>query len=214
MTRQDENPEPLVPPRPADDPQALAAALERFATVTAPGSPDDVDVAYATTETPVGEVVLALTDRGLVRIAYTDFADGIDGVLERLARRVSPRVVRAPARLDPVRRELEEYFAGSRTHFDVPLDWQLVDGFGRRILEATAAIPFGETSTYGAVAAAVGVPGGARAAGNALGANPLPIVVPCHRILAAGGRLGGYTGGTERKEALLAVEGVLPARLT
>ncbi|MTD47109.1 methylated-DNA--[protein]-cysteine S-methyltransferase, partial [Conexibacter sp. W3-3-2] len=122
------------------------------------------------------------------------------------------RVLAAPARLDPLRRELEEYFDGHRTAFAVPLDWTLVVAFGRRVLRATAAIPFGQTSTYGRVAAAAGNPKAARATGNALGQNPIPIVVPCHRVLAAGG-LGGYTGGTERKELLLGVEGALPPRL-
>jgi methylated-DNA-[protein]-cysteine S-methyltransferase len=122
---------------------------------------------------------------------------------------VSPRILEAPARLDPVRRELDEYFEGRRTRFELPIDWTLVDGFGRRVLEATAAIPFGGTSTYAQVATLAGSPRGSRAAGNALGANPLPIVVPCHRVLRTGGGLGGYTGGLGRKETLLRIEGVL-----
>ena len=164
-----------------------------------------LDVAYATLDSPVGELLLAATPRGLVRVSYLD--GGLDVALEQLATRVSPRVLAAPRPLDPVRRELEEYFSGARRAFDVALDWQLARGFGRRVLQATAEIPFGSVSSYGAVAAAAGSPRAYRAAGNALGANPLPIVVPCHRILHAGGGMGGYTGGVERKRVLLALEG-------
>jgi methylated-DNA-[protein]-cysteine S-methyltransferase len=167
-----------------------------------------LDVAYATLDSPVGELLLAATPRGLLRVSYLD--GGLEPALAALAARVSPRVLSSPRTLDPVRRELDEYFGGSRHRFDLPLDWQLAHGFGRRVLEATAAIPFGEVSSYGAVAAAAGSPRASRAAGNALGANPLPIIVPCHRILHAGGGLGGYTGGVERKRVLLAIEGRLP----
>lgn len=167
-----------------------------------------LDVAYATLDTPVGTLLLARTPRGLVRIAYLD-GPGEDAVLEDLARRVSPRVLAAPRELDVPRRELDEYFGGHRQAFDLPLDWRLTQGFGRRVLKATARIPFGVVSTYKQVAAAAGSPRGFRAAGNALGANPLPIVVPCHRVLHSGGGLGGYTGGLERKQVLLGVEGVL-----
>jgi len=164
-----------------------------------------LDVAFTTVPSPVGELLIAVTPRGLVRVSYLDGA--LDATLDALAARVSPRVLAAPRRLDPVRRELDEYFAGARRRFDLALDWRLAQGFGRRVLQATAAIPFGAVSSYGAVAAAAGSPRAARAAGNALGANPLPIVVPCHRILHAGGGLGGYTGGVERKRVLLALEG-------
>jgi methylated-DNA-[protein]-cysteine S-methyltransferase len=164
-----------------------------------------LDVAYATLDSPVGELLLAATPRGLVRVSYLD--SGLEAALDQLAARVSPRVLAAPRTLDRARRELDEYFAGARRHFDLALDWQLAAGFGRRVLQATAAVPFGAVSSYGQVAAAAGSPHGARAAGNALGANPLPIVVPCHRILHAGGRLGGYTGGVERKRMLLSIEG-------
>lgn len=165
-----------------------------------------VDVAYATFDSPVGTLVLAATDRGLVRVAYLN-GRGLDEVLEELARKVSPRVLGVPRRLDEGRRELEQYFAGRRTGFELPLDWRLTHGFGRRVLEATARIPYGSVSTYKQVAAEAGSPRGSRAAGNALGANPLPIVVPCHRVLHSTGGLGGYTGGLERKELLLGVEG-------
>src|SRR5262249_36525865 len=113
------------------------------------------------------------------------------------------------ARLDPVRRELEEYFAGSRREFSVPLDWSLIAGFSRQVLRATAAIAYGEISSYGAIADAAGSPRGSRAAGNALGSNPIPIVIPCHRVLRSGGVLGGYAGGPERKRLLLELEGAL-----
>jgi methylated-DNA-[protein]-cysteine S-methyltransferase len=131
-------------------------------------------------------------------------------VLEELAQRVSPRVLEAPAALDEVRRELDEYFAGKRTSFDVPVDWKLHDGFSRRVLRATARIPYGELLTYAQVAAKAGSPRGSRAAGNALGSNRMPIVVPCHRVVRTGGMLGGYTGGIERKQYLLGLEGVAP----
>ncbi len=165
-----------------------------------------LDVAYATLESPVGTLLLARTPRGLARIAYLDGPDE-DAILEDLASRISPRVLSAPRELDLARRELDEYFAGGRQAFDMPLDWRLTQGFGRRVLQATARIPFGAVSTYKQVAAAAGSPRGFRAAGNALGANPLPIVVPCHRVLHANGGLGGYTGGLERKQVLLGVEG-------
>jgi methylated-DNA-[protein]-cysteine S-methyltransferase len=163
-----------------------------------------LDVAYATLDSPVGVLLLAATPRGLVRISYLD--GGLEAALDQLAAHISPRVLAAPRALDPARRELDEYFAGARRNFDLALDWQLTVGFGRRVLQATATIPFGAVSSYGRVAAAAGSPRGARAAGNALGANPLPIVVPCHRILHAGGGLGGYTGGVERKRVLLDIE--------
>ncbi len=163
-----------------------------------------VDVAYATTDSPLGPIMLAATARGLVMVAYV--LDGIEPRLERLAREVSPRVLEVPSRLDRQRRELEEYFSGARRDFDAPIDWRLISGFARAVLERTAAIPFGSASTYGAVAADVGSPRGARATGNALGGNPIPIVIPCHRVLRSGGALGGYTGGVERKRFLLDLE--------
>jgi methylated-DNA-[protein]-cysteine S-methyltransferase len=195
-------------PAPADD---LAGALRRAAArADAEGL---VDVGYAQVDSPLGRLVLAATPRGLLRVAYEDFDGGLDAVLEHLAQRVSPRILEAPDRLDAVRRELDEYFAGARRAFDLPLDLVGVAPFTRRVLEATARIPFGATSTYREVAGAAGSPKAFRATGNALGSNPVPIVVPCHRVLATGGGLGGYTGGTHRKEVLLGLEGVLPARL-
>ena len=166
-----------------------------------------VDVAYGTMDTPVGELLVAVTDRGLVRVAFS--SEVADDVLAELASRVSPRVLRLPGRTDEVRHELDEYFAGARRHFDVPVDWSLVRGFARGVLRATAHVPFGETTTYRQVAEAAGSPRASRAAGNALGCNPIPIVVPCHRVLHSGGGLGGYAGGLERKRTLLTIEGVL-----
>jgi methylated-DNA-[protein]-cysteine S-methyltransferase len=164
-----------------------------------------LDVAYGKLDSPVGTLLLAATPAGLVRIAYLDEGQE-DAVLQDVAARVSPRMLSAPRRLDRPRRELDEYFGGRRHRFELPLDWQLMSSFGRRVLAATAAIPYGEVSTYSQVATVAGSPRGSRAAGNALGANPLPIVLPCHRVLRAGGSLGGYTGGVDRKRALLAIE--------
>jgi len=188
--------------RPPLDQDAAARAAARFAA-DAPA-----DVSYAVLDSPIGTLVAASTPRGLARLAYEDDNGGLDAILEALADRLSPRILEAPARLDPVRRELDEYFAGRREHFDLALDWALVAPFGRRVLRATAAIAFGQVSTYAQVAARAGSPKGSRAAGNALGANPMPIVIPCHRVLRSGGGLGGYTGGLHRKQALLAIEGV------
>jgi methylated-DNA-[protein]-cysteine S-methyltransferase len=167
-----------------------------------------LDVAYATLDSPVGKLLVASTPRGLVRLAYVDYAEE-ESVLADLAARVSPRVLAAPRKLDEPRRELDQYFAGRRQRFEIPIDWSLTHGFGRRVLQATAMIPFGSVSSYKQVAAQAGSPRGSRAAGNALGSNPIPIVVPCHRVLHAGGGLGGYTGGLERKRLLLGVEGAL-----
>jgi methylated-DNA-[protein]-cysteine S-methyltransferase len=187
-----------------DDAHAAAVAAARFAAAA------PADAWYAVEPTPVGNVVAVATPHGLARLAYEDFGGGLDAVLDDLAARLSPRLVEAPGRLDGVRRELDEYFAGRRQAFAVPIDWSLTTPFARRVLQATAAIPFGETSTYAGVAAAAGSPRGSRAAGNALGSNPVPVVVPCHRVLRSGGVLGGYTGGPHRKELLLRLEGVLP----
>jgi methylated-DNA-[protein]-cysteine S-methyltransferase len=169
------------------------------------------DVSYAFEPSPVGELLVAVTPRGLIRIAY-GAEERSDTVLEELARRVSPRMLEAPAALDEVRRELDEYFGGKRTGFEIPVDWRLHDGFSRRVLRATARIPYGQLLTYAQVAAKAGSPRGSRAAGNALGSNRIPIVVPCHRVVRSGGALGGYTGGIERKEYLLDLEGVPPFR--
>ena len=169
------------------------------------------DVSYASAESPFGTLLLATTRRGLVRLAFPE--ESLDGMLEALARRISPRIVEARAPLDEVRRELEQYFEGSRRGFDVAIDWTLVAPFARRVLRATSQIPYGGVLSYAEVAADAGSPRGFRAAGNALGANPIPIVVPCHRVLRSGGALGGYGGGLERKRFLLELEGApMPRR--
>ena len=165
-----------------------------------------VDVAYTTVDSPMGELLLAATPIGLARVAYP--INGHDAVLADLARRLSPRVLEAPARLDRARRELDEYFEGRRREFELTLDLSLTKGFSRRVLDATAAIGFGEQLSYRDVARAAGSERAVRAAGNALGANPVPVVVPCHRVLRSGGGLGGYTGGLDNKRFLLGLEGV------
>jgi len=191
----------LAPP--TFDPADAAAAASRFAA-TAPA-----DVHYAIVDSPIGTLVAAATPHGLATLSYADQFDGADGVLDWVAAKLSPRMLEAPARLDDVRRELDEYFEGRRHDFDLPIDWSLASQFGRRILKATAAIPFGQVSTYGKVAAQAGNPKASRAAGRALGANPIPIVVPCHRVIGSSGQLTGYTGGLHRKVALLQIEGVV-----
>jgi methylated-DNA-[protein]-cysteine S-methyltransferase len=169
------------------------------------------DISYAPVESPFGTLHAATTKRGLLRVAFPE--ESVESVMEALARRLSPRIVEAPASLDAVKRELEEYFAGRRRRFDLALDWALIAPFGRRVLEMTAAIPYGGHLSYAEIAAEAGSPRGARAAGNALGANPIPIVIPCHRVLRSGGALGGYGGGLERKRFLLELEGALTPRL-
>jgi methylated-DNA-[protein]-cysteine S-methyltransferase len=164
-----------------------------------------LDVAYADLDSPLGPLSVFVTPRGVVRLAYGPS----EGELDDLAARISPRIVAAPERTDALRRELEQYFAGRRRQFDLPLDWSLVHGFAGAVLQATARIPFGGVSSYREIASEAGSPNAYRAAGNALGSNPIPIVVPCHRVLHSGGGLGGYTGGLDRKRFLLRLEGVL-----
>ncbi len=170
------------------------------------------DITYAPLDSPFGTLLGAATSRGLIRLAFPE--ESIDSVLERLAMRVSPRIVEARAGLDPVQRELEQYFRGERREFRIALDWALIGQFGRRVLRATSAIPYGGVSSYAEVAAEAGSPRGSRAAGNALGSNPIPIVIPCHRVLRSGGALGGYGGGIDRKRWLLEHEGALTPRLS
>lgn len=186
---------------PQHDHDAAAAAATRFAQHAAP------DVSFAILDLPVGRVVAASTREGLVRIAYEDLNGSVDQIVQQLSDRLSPRVLEQPGRLDAVARELDEYFAGKRTAFSLRLDLALIRGrFGAQVLKATAAIPYGDVSTYGEIATKAGNPAASRATGNALGNNPIPVVIPCHRVLRTGGGLGGYTGGVERKQALLALE--------
>lgn len=166
-----------------------------------------LDVAYTTTDSPFGTLLLATTPTGLVRIGMPNQDAG--ELLEDLAARVSPRVLEAPGQLDAARHELDLYFEGKLTEFDLPLDWQLSKDFRRRALRAIARIPYGQTRSYTEIATSAGNQRAVRAAGTACGSNPLPIVVPCHRVLRTGGALGGYGGGLPMKRGLLALEGVL-----
>ena len=173
-----------------------------------------IDVSYIVEDSPVGRLLLAATGDGLVCLHYVNGDEDLERSLQELAMRISPRVLLAPRRLDASRRELDEFFDGRRRDFDIPLDFALIKpGFTRRVLEQTAHIPFGETVTYKGIAGRAGNERAFRAAGTALGSNPLPIVVPCHRVLHSGGGLGGYTGGLDIKRRLLAIEGVLPQPL-
>ncbi len=165
---------------------------------------DLVDVAHRTVDSPYGSLLVAATPAGVVRLAFA--GEGHDAVLERLAAEISPRVLVAPARLDDVARQLDQYFAGRRRAFDVPLDLRLAHGFRRRVLDHLRAVPYGATATYTAIAAAAGSPRAVRAVGSACATNPVPIVVPCHRIVRTDGTIGQYLGGTETKRALLALE--------
>jgi methylated-DNA-[protein]-cysteine S-methyltransferase len=190
---------------------ATSPAIERGAVIARLAAAAEaeglLDLAYCTVDSPLGPLLAAATPRGLVQLGYPNVP--VEEQLQRLASRVSPRMIEAPARLDPVRRELEEYFDGTRRSFDVAIDWRLSSGFVRKVLRRTARIPFGETRSYGEIAASAGSPRAFRAAGSALGANPIPIVVPCHRVLRSGGGLGGYGGGLDLKRRLLVLEGVL-----
>jgi methylated-DNA-[protein]-cysteine S-methyltransferase len=166
-----------------------------------------LDVAYASADSPFGPLLLATTPQGLVRIGLPN--QDPDELLTDLAERVSPRMLETPAPLERARRELDLYFEGRLRDFDLPLDWRLTDGFRLRVQRAIAAIPYGETRSYTEMATAAGNERAVRAAGTACGRNPLPLVVPCHRVLRSGGGLGGYGGGLEMKRGLLALEGSL-----
>jgi len=191
----------LAPARRAADDSRLAAA--RLADrATAEGL---VDVALATMDSPVGELLVAVTPKGLVAIAFDD--DNLERVVARLAREVSPRVMEAAAPTDEARHELEEYFGGQRNRFDLSLDRRLMGPFAQKVLRATSRGGFVELATYDDIAARIERPHAARAVGRALGSNPIPIVVPCHRIVGADGSLTGYAGGMSRKETLLRLEG-------
>jgi methylated-DNA-[protein]-cysteine S-methyltransferase len=166
-----------------------------------------LDVAYTSADSPFGPLLLATTPKGLVRVGLPN--QDADELLVDLATRVSPRVLEAPARLDEARRELDLYFAGKLTEFDLPLDWQLSRDFRRKVLRAIARIPYGQTRSYTQMATSAGNERAVRAAGTACGTNPIPLVVPCHRVLRSGGALGGYGGGVPMKKELLRLEGVL-----
>ncbi len=163
-----------------------------------------LDVAYRVVDSPVGPLLVAATERGLVRVAYT--SEDHDAVLQSLAERISPRVLNAPARLDAVARELDEYFERRRQRFDVALDWQLSAGFRSTVLHHLPEIGYGHTASYSTVAQLAGNPKAVRAVGSACATNPLPVVVPCHRVVRADGSMGGYLGGIEAKRTLLTLE--------
>jgi methylated-DNA-[protein]-cysteine S-methyltransferase len=166
-----------------------------------------LDVGYRSIDTPVGALLLAATGQGLLRVAYA--VEDHDRVLAQLATKVSPRVLRAPARLDAVARELDEYFAGRRTSFDLPLDLRLSSGFRREVLAKLPTIGYGSTASYAAMAAAAGHPKAVRAAASACATNPLPVIVPCHRVIKSDGTFGGYVGGEAAKRTLLTLEGAV-----
>lgn len=194
--------------RTADVEAASRAAAERL--VAGARRRRLVDVAVSEVDSPLGRVTLFVTETGLVRIAYPD--ERLDHVFEEIAEVVSPRVLEDPRGTERARRQLDAYFEGRRRSFTVPIDWAFVpQGFFRRVLEATARIPFGSVSTYGTVARQAGSPRAARAAGNALHENPVPIVVPCHRVVPASGGIGQYGGEEWRKAWLLRLEGAIRA---
>ena len=166
-----------------------------------------LDVAYRTIDSPVGPLLLAATAKGLVRVAYA--CEDHEKVLERLARELSPRILHAPARLDAAAKEVDEYFAGLRQRFDLPVDWSLARGFRRLVLARLGAIGYGQTASYAAIAVAAGNPKAVRAVGTACATNPIPVVVPCHRVVRSDGSIGQYVGGVGAKQTLLALEGRL-----
>jgi len=166
-----------------------------------------LDVAVGELDSPIGRLLVAVTPRGLARVAFE--SEDRDRVLAEIARRLSPRILESAAVTGDARRELEEFFAGERTRFGVKVDRRLIQGIARDVLRATSKIPYGELSTYGGVARQIGRPTAARAVGRALGSNPIPVVIPCHRVIGAGGALTGYAGGLDRKVALLELEGSL-----
>jgi methylated-DNA-[protein]-cysteine S-methyltransferase len=183
-----------------------AAALTRLQAVLAHRAVDEdlLDVAYRDLDTPLGRLLLAATPAGLVRVAFP--VEDADAVLASLADQVSPRVLRAPGRLDEVARELDEYFAGRRHVFDVPVDLQLARGFRRSVLEKLVDVPYARTVSYAELAARTGSPRAVRAVGTACALNPVPLVVPCHRVVRSDGTPGSYRGGPDAKRRLLALE--------
>jgi methylated-DNA-[protein]-cysteine S-methyltransferase len=166
-----------------------------------------VDVSFDVADTPIGPLLLAVTERGLCRISFDPEPDR---ETETLARTFGVRVLRAPRELDPVRRELDEYFEGRRRDFDLPLDLRGREGFSRDILERLAKVPYGEVTTYKSLAVEAGNPRAARAVGTIMNRNPIPIVLPCHRVVGSNGSLVGYGGGLERKRLLLDMEAGTP----
>ncbi len=199
-----------------DELRALAAADDARAAALAARLADEaaarglLDVAFGSVESPIGELLVAVTPRGLARVAFAE--EDRDGVLAGIARGISPRILESPAATEDVRRQLDEFFAARRTGFELRVDRRLIHGIARDVLRATSRIPYGTVATYGAVATQIGRPSAARAVGRALGSNPIPVVIPCHRVVGAGGALTGYAGGLDRKVALLELEGSVLGR--
>jgi methylated-DNA-[protein]-cysteine S-methyltransferase len=187
---------------PGQDEQANERLHARLADAAAQAGL--LDVAYRTVDTPLGTLLLAATEQGLVRVVYP--SQGHDAALAQLAELVSPRILNAPGRLDGVARQLDEYFGHRRKVFDVPVDLRLSRGFRRDVLTHLRQIPYGATESYAQVAAATGSPRAVRAAGTACATNPVPIVVPCHRVVRSDGSFGGYAGGPDAKRSLLTLE--------
>ena len=188
----------------------MTAAVQRATAGFARRAEDEdlVDVAYASIDSPFGPMLTAVTDHGLVTVVI----DGDDEAhLDRIARDISPRILESPARLDGVRRQLDEYFAGRRRAFEIDWDIRALPAYNRRVLEELARVEYGRTTTYGALAARTGNPRAARAVGTIMNRNPIPIVLPCHRVVGANGSLVGYAGGLERKQQLLKLEGAVLA---
>ena len=181
------------------DPAALRAALADRADQAAL-----LDVAYRVVDSPIGPLLIAASTTGLVRVAFE--RENHDAVLGQLADQISPRILHLPARTDAVARQLDEYFNGRRRTFDVPIDLQLVTGFRRTVISHLSDIDYGSTASYKEVAVAAGNPGAVRAVGSACSHNPVPVVVPCHRVVRSDGAIGNYLGGVEAKAALLAME--------
>jgi methylated-DNA-[protein]-cysteine S-methyltransferase len=187
------------------------AGAEQASRVAAAAIPDLavadglLDLAIADVGSPIGQLLVAVTRRGLVRVGFEN--EDRDELLADLAERISPRILESRSATDDVRRELDEYFERERTDFDVPVDRRLIHGIARDVLVQTSRITFGRTSTYGEIAKKIGQPTAVRAVGRALGSNPIPIVIPCHRVIGASGKLTGYAGGLDRKIALLELEG-------
>jgi methylated-DNA-[protein]-cysteine S-methyltransferase len=191
-------------------PAAEAVARSRRAAAALADAAEEhhlLDVAVATVGSPLGELFVAVTPRGLVRVAFEE--EDRDRVMARLARAISPRILESARATGEVRRELDEFFGAKRTRFAMRVDRRLIHGLQRDVLAATGRVPYGSVSTYGQIARRIGRPTAARAVGRALGANPIPIVIPCHRVVGADGSLTGYGGGIDRKEKLLALEGAL-----
>jgi methylated-DNA-[protein]-cysteine S-methyltransferase len=194
--------DPVLAPITRDEAQRMTRLHDQL--VAAAEADQLLDVAYRTLDSPVGTLLLAATEQGLVRVAYE--IENHDQVLQALSERVSPRILRAPRRLDQVARQLAEYFAGERRDFVLPLDFRLAHGFRREVLARLLMIGYGRTESYSKVAAATGHPRAVRAVGTACATNPMPVIVPCHRVLRSDGTLGGYIGGLRTKAALLSLE--------